>query len=435
MSIANAFQTGITGLNAQSKKVSTISDNIANANTNGYKRGFSDLVTRTAGQSGNVTMPQGVRVEQGSEVSKQGGFSQTTSDTDLAIAGEGFFIVSKVPNDPVESNYMLTRAGSFKPDENGFLRNSAGLYLHGFAADPDGTFPASDRTSFADVAAVNVRDVEMVAAETTRMDVEGNLPAQASGLATPGAPFISTTDYYTPLGERERLTFNWQPTTNQDEWTLQIDDDNGAAMGQVTVTFNNSGPNAGSPASWSGVTNMAAAPSNFAFNTATGEATLTINNGTTPQTIVVGMGAPNSFTHMTQFDGDYEPLNVDKDGSSAGALDRTEIDEFGNVRGIFDNGLRRVLYQIPVGNVRNPDGLEIADGNAFKLSNKSGSFTILDANRGSAGKIVSGSLEQSNVDLAQELTDLIQTQRAYSSNAKIITTADEMLEETTRLKR
>lgn len=435
MSIANAFQTGITGLAAQSKKVSTISDNIANANTNGFKRGFADLVTRTAGSSGNVVMPQGVRTEFGSEISKQGAFSQTASGTDLAVAGDGFFIVSKVPNDPVEANYMLTRAGSFKPDENGFLRNSAGLYLHGFTANPDGTFPPSDRASFVDMAAVNVRDVEMVAAATSRMDVEGNLPAQASGLATPGAPFISTSDYYTPLGERQRLTFNWQPTTNPSEWDLRIDDDNGAALGQVTVTFNDSGPNAGSPNNWAGVTNMAAAPSNFAFNPATGEATLTLDNGTVPQTITVGLGAPNSRTHMTQFEGDYTPQQVTKDGSSAGALDRTEIDEFGNVRGIFDNGLRRVLYQVPLGSVRNPDGLEIADGNAYKLNRKAGSFSIIDANRGAAGKVVSGSLEQSNVDLAQELTDLIQTQRAYSSNAKIITTADEMLEETTRLKR
>lgn len=435
MSIANAFQTGITGLGAQSTKVSKISDNIANANTIGYKRSFVDLVTRTAGSTANVSMPQGVRAEVGTDVQLQGSFSQTTSGTDLAVAGEGFFVVAKSPNDPVEANYMLTRAGSFKPDENGYLKNSAGHYLHGFQANGDGSLPPSDRSSFADLQAVNVRDVEMLASATSRMEVTGNLPAQETGLATPGAPFVSSSDYYTPLGERERLQFSWQPTSNNSEWDLTFSDDSGVPYGQVTVTFNDSGPNAGSPASWSAVTNMAAAPANFSFNTATGEATVTIDNGTIPQPIIIELGAPNSYSRMTQFDGDYTPQEVTKDGTSAGELDRTEIDEYGNVQGIFDNGLRRRLYQIPLGQVRNPNGLNTVDGNAYQLSRNSGVFSLTNANTGASGSIQSASLELSNVDLATELTELIQTQRAYSSNAKIITTADEMLEETTRLKR
>ncbi|MBO9428640.1 flagellar hook protein FlgE [Sulfitobacter sp. R18_1] len=435
MSIYNAMQSGIRGLGAQATKVSKISDNIANANTVGYKRTFVDLVTTTSSSTGATSFPAGVKAVISNDIGKQGAFSSTSSETDLSIAGSGFFVVAKQPNEPVESNYMLTRAGSFKPDEDGYLRNSAGFYLHGFRHQEDGTLGMVDRSSFSDLQAINIKDVSMQSSATTEVSVSGNLPAQETGLVTPGSPFISSTEYYSPLGEKQKLSFEWQPTATDSEWDLTLSDGNGTDYGRVTVTFNDSGPNAGSPAAWSNVTNLAAAPSNFAFNPATGQATLTIDNGTTPQSFTVDMGAPNQYDGMTQFAGDYTPQEVSRDGTSAGALVRTEIEKNGTVLGVFDNGLRKPLYQIPLGDVRNENGLLVDDGNTYKLSKDAGSFTLKDANSGDAGAVSAGSLELSNVDIAQELTGLIETQRAYSSNAKIITTTDEMLEETTRLKR
>ncbi|GAD57291.1 flagellar hook protein flgE [Limimaricola cinnabarinus LL-001] len=138
---------------------------------------------------------------------------------------------------------------------------------------------------------------------------------------------------------------------------------------------------------------------------------------------------------MTQFSGDYAPLKIVSDGAESGILVRTEIDDRGDVYGVFDNGSRKPLYSIPLAEVANPAGLLATDGNAYLLSRGSGEFGLGQAGEGSAGTLTAGALESSNVEVAAELTGLIQTQRAYSSNARIVTTVDEMLEETTRLKR
>ena len=179
---------------------------------------------------------------------------------------------------------------------------------------------------------------------------------------------------------------------------------------------------------------MATAPSAFSFDTATGVATITVNNGTTPQTMSVNMGAPGSFNGITQFAGDFSQ-SFERDGSSVGQLIRTEIDEAGTLYGVFDNGMRQPLYEIPLAVVDNPNGLIEEKGNAYSRSGETGAFQALRANGGTTGSINSGALEGSNVDIAQEMTDLIRVQRAFSTNAKVITTVDDMMEETTRLKR
>jgi flagellar hook protein FlgE len=138
---------------------------------------------------------------------------------------------------------------------------------------------------------------------------------------------------------------------------------------------------------------------------------------------------------MTQFAGDYTSPKAEVDGFETGQLVRFEIDEAGDLYGVFDNSARRLLYNIPLAEVGNPDGLQQINGNSYITTQESGSFTLSRANTGTMGSISTGTLESSNVDLAEELTQLIRTQRAYSSNAKVITTADEMMEETTRLKR
>ena len=434
MTISSAMQTGIGGLSANGGKVSTISDNIANANTVGYKRSFADMVTTTSAAGGSG-VPSGVRAVEGSEVSKQGSFQSTNNDTDMYIAGEGMFVVSQTPNDPNEANYMLTRAGSFSPDKDGNLVNAAGYYLHGYSYDGAGNLGLVDRNSFADMEAVNIRDVEMQATATSTVDIAGNMPAQATGVATPGSPFLHSTDIYSPLGEKGKMNFSWQPTTTDNMWTLEMSDGAGNAYGSVDVTFDDSGANAGGVASYTNVTDMSTAPASFAFDPATGQATIDVDNGAAPSTVTVDIGAPGTTDGMTQFAGDYTPPQTNSNGSPAGSLVRTEISEAGRVTGIFDNGSRKSLYQIPLADVPNENGLTAVDGNAYTVSRESGDMTLKGANTGNAGSIVASSLERSNVDIAQELTDLIQTQRAYSSNAKIITTADEMLQETTNIKR
>ena len=435
MSISSALQTGVSGLKANSNAVGGISENIANANTVGYKRSFAHMITTTA--SGGNNSNNGVLsvvAEQANEISKAGGLLSTQSETDLAIAGNGFFIVSENAGETNHEKYLLTRAGSFLPDENGDLVNAAGYYLAGFPYDLDGNLQAVDRSSFASMETVNVGKLSLSASATQTVFVLGNLPSQSTGLATPGAPFVTSSEYYTPLGGIERITLNWQPTSTSNQWDVSLTDNAGAALGSFTMTFTDSGSLSGTPNSYSAVTNLATAPASFALDTTTGIATLSLNNGATPQTVSLEFGGIGSFDGLTQFSGDFSQ-NFDRDGSSLGELVRSEIDNNGTMYGIFDNGLRRALYEIPLGVVDNPNSLGKRQGNAYQLTGDSGSFQALTATGGRVGLISSSALEASNVDIAQEMTELIKVQRAFSTNASVITTVDEMMEETSRLKR
>jgi flagellar hook protein FlgE len=432
MSIFNAMQSGVSGLLANSTAVGAISSNIANANTDGYRRSFSQMVTTSSANGGGYG--GGVRAVSRAEISTEGTPRITGVGSDMAINGSGFFVVSRAPNEPSESNYAFTRAGSFAPDEAGNLRNAAGLYLAGFEYDSTGSLGSVERTRFRDISTVNVASEIMNGEASTTMNLGGNLPAQMTGASSTGQPFISSQDFYTPLGDTGRMEFSWTPSTTPNTWSLGVAAD-GTALGTVDVTFADSGVGAGLPLSYSNVVSTAPAPAAFSVDPATGQATVTLDNGTTPQVINVGLGTPGDSDGLTQFAGDYTSPQADVDGFETGQLVRFEIDEAGDLYGVFDNAARRLLYNIPLAEVANPDGLKQVNGNAYITTQQSGSFTLSAANSGSAGTITTGALESSNVDLAEELTQLIRTQRAYSSNAKIITTADEMMEETTRLKR
>lgn len=429
MSISSAMTAGVSGLFANSASVEKISENIANAQTVGYRRNFTQMVTTSTGAGGGG----GVRAEALTDMDSSGGLKSTGAPFDMGISGEGFFVVSKEPNDPNMGNYRLTRAGSFRPDENGNLRNTAGYYLAGWDYDPDGTLGVIDQNSFAQMSTVNVDALGMAAEATTQMSVRGNLPAQETGTATPGASFTASGGYHTALGEAGRLNLDWAPSTNANEWTLTMSQ-GGVDYGRVDVTFADAGPGAGGPASYGNVTDLTGGTGGFAFDTGTGTASITLDNGGTPQTIDLALGAPGSLEGITQFAGDFTPQKFTADGSPVAEVARTEISESGDVYAIYDNGQRQPAYRVPLAMVANPSGLKADDGNAFRLGADSGELSIHNPGRG-AGTVSSGVLEESTVDIAQELTDMIQVQRAYSSNAKIITTADQMLEETTRLKR
>ncbi|TVQ57464.1 MAG: flagellar hook-basal body complex protein [Rhodobacteraceae bacterium] len=151
--------------------------------------------------------------------------------------------------------------------------------------------------------------------------------------------------------------------------------------------------------------------------------------------IRLNIGRTGTADGLMQIDANYQVLQVTKNGSPASSLVGIEIDETGLLDAIFDTGFRRTLYKIPIGHVQNPNGMRTLDGQAFALTRASGSVYFYDAGSGPTGSLISSALEESTTDIAEELTQLIKTQRAYSSNAKIIQTVDEMLQETTNLKR
>ncbi len=422
MSITSALQIGVSGLQANSSRVQNISSNIANANTVGYRRTFSEFVTQNTGST-----QAGVLTDVRADISANGNIMGTGRSTDLAVPGDGFFVVSRNPNDPVESNYYLTRAGSFTPDQDGNLRNSAGYFLSGFPTDASGATGSVSSTSYNDLSTVNVASYQVQGTPSTRVGVSGNVPAQETGAGTTGTAFESTLRYVNQLGGSDALNLSWTPGATANEWTVSISDEAGNSYGDATVNFTDSGVNAGSPASYT--------PGTLPIDPATGVVTLQINNGGTPQPLEIDFGAPGTFEGMTQFSGDYTPPAFSDDGTETGSLERAEMSDSGILYGVFDNGQRRALFQVPLANVANPDQMRSVDGNAYVATRDSGAVSIGNPMLNGLGSINSGALEGSNVDIAEELTDLIQTQRAYSSSAKIITTSDEMLSETLSIKR
>lgn len=432
MSISAAMQSAVAGLGAQSKRVGSISENIANSATVGYKRTFADMVTSTGGGASG----SGVRAEKGSKVSQEGATMSSSSMTDLAIGGQGFFVVSKNPNETNGANYFLTRAGSFTMDKDGYLKNSAGYYLAAFQPMEDGSFGGIDYTSFDTLGSVNVNQVGMTAEASSFASMTGNLPADETGTGVTKAPFVSSMQYVNALGGKESLRLSWQAdAANPNAWSVTISDPTGLEYGTVNVTYSDSGATPGAPESYTGTAAPGlTAPSGFSV-AADGTITLTIDNADQPQTLDIFLGGIGKYDGITQFAGDYTPQISTVNGSEVSSLANTEIDDAGIVWGIYDNGDRKAMYQIPVAMTTNPDGLRLVDGNAYAITRDSGVMSLNTSGTNAAGKVMSYQLEQSTTDIAEEMTNLIATQRAYSSNAKVITTADEMLAETTNLKR
>ena len=428
MSILGAMYSAVSGLGAQSTKLGVISDNIANSSTTGYKRSevqFSSLVTQQI--SNHAYSSGGVQSDVRRQVDKQGLLQATSSNTDIAINGGGLFMVSDTQNaDPTQDLIALTRAGSFVPDDQGFLRNAAGYYLMGWQLNPDGTTvnPAPARDTFASLEPVNVSGINFTGAPTQNMTFAGNLPAQLAN-GTPGAPIRTDIEYFNDLGVSNTMTLQWTPSSDgvANDWNLQIFDSatggGTTAIYDQTVTFNANGPTAGSPSSIPGLTG--------------GVLPLAVDGGA--QNLNLNIGDINSSSGITQFAGEYTPTKITKDGALFGVVNTVEVNEDGIVTAVFNNGSRRPIYQIPIAIVQNPNGLTARDGTAFVQSRDSGSLYLWDAGSGPAGKTAGDALEQSNVDIATELTNMIETQRTYSSNAKVIQTADEMLQELTQLKR
>ncbi|CAO3381733.1 flagellar hook protein FlgE [Azospirillum argentinense] len=410
MSLFSAMRSGVSGMSAQSSRMAAISDNISNSATIGYKRAavdFSTLMT-SSGSTSNYSAG-GVRSNVHYQVLKDGTIQGTQSATDMAIEGRGFFVVAdNAGNTGTSPGYALTRAGSFLPDDQGFLRNSAGQYLQAWKLGPDGSLPAVNRSSFDGLSAVSIAGLAYGGSKTTQMSFAGNLPAQA----TDGTSFDTSTSLYDGLGNPLDVTMTWTKTANPNEWTLSVTPPAGytATLSTNTVTFNTTGANAGLPAG------------------ALPQITLTSPANPTPDTVNVTVG------NLTQLNGDYVPQFMG-DGARAGRVSTVDIDKAGTLWAVYDNGARQPLYQVPVADVVNPGGLVPQDGNTYTLGIDSGTMTLSNGNSGTAGSVAGYALEQSNVDIAEELVSLIETQRAYSSNATLVRTADEMVDETTRLKR
>jgi flagellar hook protein FlgE len=425
MSINTAIDSALSGMNAEANKLSAISSNVANSSTVGYKASETDFESLVLGGGNNGTTAGGVAASNWTNVSSAGQIQSTGVSTDLAVNGQGFFVVSNNATAGA-GNYLLTQAGSFRPDASGNLVNAAGYYLQGQQIPASGA--AGDvPQNLADLSTVNIANLTASATPTTAMTYAVNLPSNDTAFAAnPPAPSSSSAQYYDGLGTQQTLTFDFTPTTATtanapptDTWTMNVFDSASAtpttAVGTATLVFAGTGPTAGELQS--------VTPTAGAYDPVAGTFSVTTGSGTT---LPINIGAIGSPEGMTQLDGPFNTTNVTQNGSSFGTAQGVTISPQGIVTATFSNGATRPIYQLDLANVANPDGLIPADGGAFQLSPTAGIPRLYQAGTGPVGTTEGGSLEGSNVDLSTELTNLIATQNAYSSAGQVIQAANQM---------
>jgi flagellar hook protein FlgE len=448
LSLYSALYAGVSGLSAHANAMAAVADNITNINTIGYKgveAQFRTLVTD--GRAKANYSAGGVAVAPVSMVSKQGLLQASGSATDLAIDGGGFF-VTRTSTDAANGDIAFTRAGSFKPDEEGFLRNPSGLYLYGWRLDASGEF--ENTGSLNALEAVRLSDLTGTAAPTTRIQIRANLQSSvdASARTDPAAgalaaytvnpddpaavkpDFSRSFDAYDSQGASHRVTMSYYKT-GANEWQAEIsapDAIPSTVLATGKIYFNPDGSLRLNPDSATDTAPVSTPALFEALN-------VTWNNNAASVPIQLEMGADDGINGITQFGSESALISSNVDGGMLGNLSAVEISKTGEVSAIFDDGTTRAVFQLPIATFQNPDGLTRLSGNAYTVSKASGGLTLNKPGALGAGDISSSTLEASTVDLAGEFTNMIRFQRAYSASSKIITTVDDMLREVSDLKR
>jgi len=441
MSLYDALMIGVSGLNAQSRAMSIFSSNIANVNTVGYKGSASTFQTMLGAANGGAAgLSEGVMASAQANIAQQGAEFATSSPTDLAITGDGFFCVSTSADKAAQMLY--TRAGSFNPDASGNLRNSAGLYLQGWPVNADGTFPNGGPTG-----PININSIGGKGEVTSNLSLAANLDATAVadpgytvGSMTNGIPpvqptYSTTVNVYDSQGGSQPLKISYIKT-GANTWAYEVayaGDKNNLdpsanpappLIATGTLTFNSDGSLASAADTTSG----------SSVSSPDGSINITIpwdptTSGLQPQKIDFKMGTYGKKDGITQTASESVVNNTTVDGALFGNVTGVTIAADGTVYANFSNGLTEAEYKIPLATFTNPNGLAQVGGNAFAVTQESGAANIGDAGSGNHGGLQSYALEGSTVDLATEFTNMITTQQAYSASARVVSTASQMLDE------
>ena len=432
MSLYSALYAGVSGLGAQSSAMATVADNITNINTVGYKGAEADFRTLvTDGRLKSSYSAGGVAAAPRAMISKQGLLQASSSQTDLGIDGGGFFVTRA--GSGADSGIAFTRAGAFRPDEQGYLRNTGGYFLQGWRLDSTGGYTSTGGVS--ELEPVRLSGLTGTAAATTRLTARANLQSTQE-------PFTGA------YAAGDMATGALEPHFSR---TFEIFDAQGGGH-QVTMGFVKTGPNQwvseiyGDPADVTAANGLLAS-GNIAFNP---DGSLDLANsspalfgtlnvswanqaGSSP--INLNLGSQDGLDGLTQFGSASALIASSTDGGMLNNLVSVEVSKDGIVSAVFDDGTSRPVFQLPMATFANPDGLSCLPGNAYTVSQQSGNVAIGRPGELGSGNISAGTLEASNVDLAQEFTNMIRFQRAYSASSKIITTVDDMLQEVSALKR
>jgi len=425
MGISSALYSGVSGLNTNSQAMTVIGNNLANTNTLGFKGArtvFSDLLSSTINGSGGTSqVGRGVNVSKVDNIFSQGTFESTESGLDVAIEGEGFFLVSEPGDDTV----YYTRAGAFRFDENGFLVNPEGMRVQGKRYDVNGELIAGDPED------IVVDNTGLIAGNaTTEMTLNTNLDAAAD---VPAAAFVfddpdtfnysSSTQVFDSLGEPHLLTtyFVKDGAANTWDWYWSAEDNANNVFGAT-----------------------AAPAGQLTFDT---DGTLLTGGGGAPAPNIIGGGGVFDWGNgsdvnqtiditfdTTQFDSASTVISQDQNGFGAGNLSSVDIDGDGAVIASYSNGEQIRVAHLVLGRFNNPNGLELVGNNLFGTTDNSGVARV-GLPGPELGNVFTNSLEQSNVDMGAEFVRMITVQRGFQANSKIITTVDELLGELINLKR
>ena len=418
MAFLRSLFAGVSGLKAHQLMMDVIGNNIANVNTIGFKAGrttFSELYAQTLksatqpvannGGTNPIQVGVGVSVNTLDTLFSQGNIETTGQTTDLAISGPAFFVVNK------DGKTLYTRVGTFQLDSTGKMVNSGdGSVLQGKMADATGNIPSG--TSLQDIQIS--QDMQSPSKATTTAKFAGNLDASAAVGDTSSA----SVSVFDSLGNPQTVTLTFTKTAdNTWNWNAAVPAPATITAGAGTITFNSDGT----------------------LNSFTGNPlTFNPNDGAAPVSIALDAGtptaaAPGVFEGITQTSGTSSVTAREQDGYAAGALSNISIDANGRVLGTFTNGTVLTLAQVMLAEFSNPGGLMRTGENCYDISGNSGTPAVITP--GDTSKIQSGALEQSNVDLSEEFTNMITAQRGFQANARVITTSDQFLQEVVDLKR
>ncbi len=436
MTISSSLNAGVAALAANATRLASISDNIANASTYGYKRVETDFSSLVISSSGGTYSAGGVRATSQRLIDQRGPLVSTANATDLAVRGRGMLPVAQA-SEVIAGNgapqMYLSTTGSFRTDADGYLRSESGLILLGWPAQPDGSIPIFPRDTSDGLEPVQINVNQFSGDPTTRIALGVNLPATETDVGASGISQNLSVEYFDNLGTSESINIEFQPNVagpgSSNQWRAIITDSaqGGAVIGDYVLDFYDDRTNGGT---LSAVSDSVGNPGGT-YVPATGTITVNVAGGA----LEIDIGEIADSDGLTQLSDNFAPVSISKDGSPVGNMTSVEVDPNGIVSAFFDTGITRTVYQIPLVDLPNPNGMVALDFQTYLPSPESGSFFLWDAGDGPTGDIVSFAREESNTDVAGELTDMIETQRAYSSNAKVIQTVDEMLQETTNIKR
>ncbi|MEH6520698.1 flagellar hook protein FlgE [Sulfitobacter sp.] len=431
MTISSSLNAGVAGLQANATKLASISDNIANSSTYGYKRVQTDFESMVISNNGGNYSAGGVSANTTREIDLNGSLVSTSNATDLAVRGRGMLPVANLTDLSVgDTNMLLTTTGSFSTDSEGYLTTDSGLVLLGWPASSDGSIPTFSRDNEDSLEPIQINANQLTGEPTTQMTLGVNLPATATVADSGAVSEQLAIEYYGNLGTSESVNVTFTPTIpatgSSNEWTMTMTDsvDPSVTIGEYVLTFADDRTAGGTLAS---VTTV----SGGAYDATTGSLIVDVDGG--PMEIDIGLiGQTDALTQLSDA---FAPVSITKDGSPVGNITDVSVDGNGYVQATFDTGVTRTIYQVPLVDLPNPNGMIALDSQTYRPSVDSGSYFLWDAGDGPTGDIVAYAREESTTDVANELTSMIQTQRAYSSNAKVIQTVDEMLQETTNIKR